>query len=346
MKTNIQPEQLDGTVVLEHGTGGLLSRDLINNIVLSAFGERYLGCMEDSAYLELSSNRVAMTTDSFVIDPLFFENGDIGKLSVCGTVNDLAVSGAKPLYLTFSMIIEEGFPLADLFRILQSVAEAASEADVYVVAGDTKVVEKGAADKIFINTAGIGVFQTKLGALSTREIADNDEIIITGQIGNHSIHLLSLREGLGFENNVLSDCAPLNHMIRNAIETFGEKIHCMRDVTRGGLATVLNEIATDIKIGISIEIPEIPIQHETRMAAELLGLNPMYLANEGCCCIFCSPEIVHDLLALLRNHKYGVHAKRIGKVGQFGVSNVTGVNEDGSSQRIECLVGRELPRLC
>ena len=210
MKTSAHSDQLNGSIILDHGAGGLLSRELIERIVVPAFGDRYLGRMEDSAILELPAHKVAITTDSFVMDPLFFSNGDIGKLAVCGTINDLAVSGANPLYLTFSMIIETGFPLRDLRQILASAAAAATEANVYIVAGDTKVVDKGAADKIFINTSGIGVFEDWSTELSTRKIAADDEIIITGEIGNHSIHLLSLREGLGFESNVLSDCAPLN----------------------------------------------------------------------------------------------------------------------------------------
>lgn len=345
MKTGEKLDHMDGTITLDHGAGGLLSRELIERLVVPALGDRYLGNMEDSATLELPSNKVATTTDSFVIDPPFFYNGDIGKLAICGTVNDLAVSGANPLYLTFSMIIEAGLPLRDLHQIVASAAAAAEEANVYIVAGDTKVVDKGAADKIFINTSGIGVFENWSSVLAVRKIAVGDEIIVTSSIGNHSIHLLSLREGLGFESNVLSDCAPLNHMIRDVMLAFGDQIHCIRDLTRGGLGTALNEIAVDAGMRMSIEMAQIPVQHETKMAAELLGLNPIYLANEGCCCIFCSPDIVHSLLQVLHNHKYGVHAARIGKVEVSGNSSVVGIL-DGSRKIIESLTGRQVPRLC
>ena len=337
---------LSDRIILDHGTGGLLSRTLIEEVVIPALGDRYLGRMEDSSILELASNKIALTTDSFVVDPVFFHCGDIGKISVCGTVNDLAVSGATPLYLTLSLIIETGFPISDLYQILSSAAKAAEEAHVYIVAGDTKVVGEGAADKIFINTSGIGVFGKKSHVLSSNKIALNDDIIITGCIGNHSIHLLSLREGLGFESKVLSDCAPLNQMISNIVDNFGDRIHCIRDITRGGLATVLNEISSDISAGISIDISKVPIQHETKMAAELLGLDPLYLANEGCCCIFCAPDVTTQVLSVLREHPYGRMAARIGKVDSTFSSSVTGIYENGVRKPIECLVGLPLPRLC
>ena len=267
-------------VVLDHGTGAKLSRELVEKIA-NILGDTYLGVMEDSAVLGLSTRRIAFTTDSFVATPLIFGNGDIGKIAVCGTVNDLAVSGARPLYITLSLIIEEGMPMADLVRIIESVRETAREAEVKIVAGDTKVVGKGEAARLFINTAGIGVFEHP--PVSVKNVRPGQKIILSGYIGNHSIHLLSMREGLGFERNILSDCAPLNHIIDKLISNIPEgKIASMRDVTRGGLSAVLHEHARATNYQIHFDQPSLPIQPETAMAANMLGVDVINLANEGC----------------------------------------------------------------
>ncbi len=331
-------------IVLDHGTGGLLSQELVASIITPILNETYLGKMEDSAILNIDAKTIAMTTDSFVIDPIFFGNGNIGKVSICGTVNDLAVSGAKPMYITLAMVIEEGFPLEDLIKITVAIAETAKEAGVFIVAGDTKVVRKGEVDKIFINTSGIGVFAEGATKLTMSSVMDGDDIVVTGQLGNHSIHILSMREGLGYESRVLSDCAPLNAMISKATANFHENIHYMRDLTRGGLGSALNEISEAIHKGIEIKLKDLPIQHETKMAADMLGVNPMYLANEGNLVIFCNPSISSDLVAELQKDKYGKNAKIIGKVKKD--NKVVGIDDQGNTSLIEHLYGQELPRLC
>ncbi|QFH69020.1 hydrogenase expression/formation protein HypE [Enterobacter sp. E76] len=280
-KPQDNPEE---TIVLDHGTGARLSRELVEKIS-SILGDTYLGTMEDSALLEVSSNRIAFTTDSFVVTPLIFGNGDIGKIAVCGTVNDLAVSGARPLYLTLSLIIEAGMLIADLVKIIESVRDTAILAGVKIVAGDTKVVGKGEADQLFINTAGVGIIENP--PVSINNVRPGQKIILSGYIGNHSIHLLSIREGLGFERNILSDCAPLNHMIENLLKSVPSgKIASMRDVTRGGLSAVLHEHARAANCGIQFFSHFLPIQPETAMAANMLGVDVINLANEGCLCLF------------------------------------------------------------
>lgn len=333
-------------IILDHGTGGLLSQDLISSIITAKLEDVHLGKMEDSAILEVSSRRLAMTTDSFVIDPIFFGEGNIGKVAVCGTVNDLAVSGAKPLYLSLALVLEEGFPIKDLEEILDSIRETAKEAGVYIVAGDTKVVKKGEVDKIFINTTGIGVFEGDVAPFSVNSIQEGDDIIITGQLGNHSIHILSIREGLGFEQRINSDCAPLNHMITELKNHFGDSIHCMRDITRGGLGTVLNEVSETINTGIKIQEKDIPMLAETIMAADMLGVNPMYLANEGNVCMFVSPEVSEEVVRVLKNTKYGKEAAVIGKVTQTKERQVLMEAKSGELKLIELLYGAGLPRLC
>lgn len=334
------------SIVLDHGSGGLLSQDLVANIIAPTLGDRYLGKMEDSAVLELEKSTIAMTTDSFVVDPIFFKNGDIGKMAVCGTVNDIAVSGAKPLYLTLGMVIEEGFFMKDLITILNSIRTASQEANVFIVAGDTKVVKKREIDKIFLNTSGIGIFTDGDTQLSYQKIQSNDAVIVTNWLGNHSIHILSLREGLGYETKVASDCAPLNNMIHKVIKVSGSGIHYMRDLTRGGLGSALNEIASAVKKGIRVNLYSLPIQHETKMASDMLGISPIYLANEGCLCIICDPKIADKVIMTLRVHKYGSQAVKVGFITDERPSTVIGINRDGDMQVIDHLYGKELPRLC
>jgi hydrogenase expression/formation protein HypE len=342
---------MTGAVIqLDHGTGGGMSQELIGELIAPRLGAVHSGRMEDSAVLELDSRRIAVTTDSFVVDPIFFGNGDIGKLAVCGTVNDLAVAGAVPRYLTLSLVLEEGFPIADLERILDSVRDAAAAARVEVVAGDTKVVRAGEVDKLFINTAGVGVFEREI-ELGVGRIGPGDAVIVTGWLGNHSIHILSLREGLGFEERVLSDCAPLDGMVGGVLEEHARDVHCMRDITRGGLGTVLNELAEGAGVSIRIEERKLPIQRETAMAADMLGVNPLYLANEGNICMFVAREAAAAVLELLRWHPNGSGAQIVGAVGERdGGSSLSGpvtmVGADGTESVIELLYGAELPRLC
>jgi hydrogenase expression/formation protein HypE len=334
-----------GVIELDHGTGGGMSQELIGELIAPRLGDVHRGRMEDSAVLSIDSDRIAMTTDSFVVDPIFFGGGDIGKIAVCGTVNDLAVSGAIPRFLTLALVLEEGFPIADLERIIDSVREAASEAEVTIVAGDTKVVRAGEIDKIFINTAGVGELAggTELGM---SRVSAGDAVIVTGWLGNHSIHILSLREGLGFEERISSDCAPLNGLVWNLLEEHPEEVRCMRDITRGGLGTVLNEVADGAGVSVRIQEGLLPIQHETAMAADMLGVNPMYLANEGNLCLFVDGAMAPEILETVRLHPYGRSAQIVGSVGERAENPVTLLGEDGSGKAVEILYGAELPRLC
>ena len=333
-----------GEVVLDHGTGAKLSGELVA-LLTAALGDVYLGEMEDSAVVPLESGIIAMTTDSFVITPIFFKNGDIGKVAVCGTVNDLAVSGARPRYLTLSIVVEVGFAIADLLTIMRSIRATAIEANVKIVAGDTKVVDRGEVDKIFLNTAGVGSFERP--PLSARKVVAGDKIILSGYLGNHSIHILSMREGLGFEDRVPSDCAPLNAMIEQVLcaSSVGA-VRAIRDVTRGGLAAVMHEFAKVTGLTLEVEEARLPILRETAMAADMLGVNPIHLANEGCICLFVDPAEEAQVLAALQAHTYGRIARTIGVVTPTREAQVAMVQADGSTKLLEELVGAEIPRLC
>lgn len=338
------PSQLDQEIVLDHGTGAKLSRQLVE-VVVEILDDVYLGEMEDSAVLPLPGTRIAMTTDSFVADPPFFGNGDIGKIAVCGTVNDLAVVGAKPLYLTLAMIIETGLPMTDLVRVVTSVRDCAREAGVKIVAGDTKVVRKGEADKIYLNTTGIGVLDRP--ALRMSDVRPGDKILLSGPIGNHTVHLLSIREGLGFEERVLSDCAPLNGMIAAVLEAAPEAaIRSIRDVTRGGLSAVLHEYSAVTGRTLRVHTDALPIQHETRMATDMLGINPIHAANEGCVALFVDAAHTDAVAAILREHHYGRDATVIGEVSDVERRAVELIATDGRATELEELERAELPRLC
>ncbi|NUT49392.1 MAG: hydrogenase expression/formation protein HypE [Saccharothrix sp.] len=331
-------------VVLDHGSGAKLSNELVS-LVVETLGDVYIGEMEDSAVLSLPAGRIAMTTDSFVVDPPFFGNGDIGKIAVCGTVNDLAVVGARPLYLTLGMILETGLPMARLLRVVTSIRDVAREAGVQVVCGDTKVVRKGEVDQIYLNTAGIGVFERD--PLRMRDVRPGDRVILSGPIGNHTVHLLSIREGLGFEQRVLSDCAPLNGLLEELFTAVGEgAVHSVRDVTRGGLSAVLHEYTKAIGHAIRFEKDALPIQFETVMATDLLGINAIHAANEGCLCLFVDPAAEQAVLGALRSHRYGVGAVTIGEVTPDAGPVVLMRDADGRDAAIEELQGSELPRLC
>ena len=334
------------TILQDHGAGGLLSKELLDNIIIPKLRAVYLGKMEDSGIAPIIGDQLALTTDSFVVDPIFFGNGDIGKLSICGTINDLAVSGAVPKYLTLALVLEEGFSIEHLSKILDSVRKTCEEANVHILAGDTKVVRKGEADKIYINTAGVGFFPNQRKALTLSNIKDGDDVIVTGLVGNHGVHILSFRDGLGFEHKVLSDCAPLNMVIEDILLKYGTKIRYMRDMTRGGLGCIFNEIASDIKKSIHLQESSIPMQHETIMAAEMLGIDPLYLANEGNICIFFDPSISEELISTLRNYEYTKHSQICGTVTNNGNTDVYLNTKNGGSRIIGYLLGKQLPRLC
>ncbi len=334
----------DAEIVLDHGTGAQLSHELVE-LIAATLGESYIGEMEDSATLTIEGERIAMTTDSFVVDPPFFGNGNIGKIAVCGTVNDLAVSGATPRYLTLGLILETGLPIADLVLALESIRDTALEAGVQIVCGDTKVVRKGEADRLFLNTAGVGVYARD--PLRMAAVRPGDQVVLSGYLGNHTVHLLSIREGLGFESRVPSDCAPLNGMIDGVFAKAPTgSIRSMRDVTRGGLSAVLHEYSDVLGRAILIDEPAIPIQHETAMAADMLGINPLHCANEGCAAIFVSPDAVDDVLSALHAHKYGAHAAVVGEVTEREGAAVILRDSAGRESILEELRGAELPRLC
>ncbi|WP_329107985.1 hydrogenase expression/formation protein HypE [Micromonospora sp. NBC_01699] len=331
-------------IVLDHGTGAQLSHELLD-LITETLGDVYVGVMEDSAVLTVESTRLAMTTDSFVVDPPFFGNGDIGKIAVCGTVNDLAVSGATPRYLTLGMILETGLPIARLVQVLTSIRETAREAGVQIVGGDTKVVRAGEADQIYLNTAGVGVFSRE--PLRMSDVRPGDLVILSGQLGNHTIHLLSIREGLGFEARVSSDCAPLNNMLDGVFaKTAPGVVRSIRDVTRGGLSAVLHEYAERVGRVIAFDAPALPIQPETAMAADMLGINPIHCANEGCVALIVDPAAEQDVLAALTAHPYGTHAVTVGVVTDRVGTEVVMRDADGRESVVEELRGAELPRLC
>ncbi len=331
-------------ITIGHGSGGKLTHDLIKNVFFRYLGNEILDRADDSALVEMRPGKIAFTTDSFVVDPFFFPGGDIGKIAVCGTVNDLAVSGAEPLYLTCSFIIEEGFSLKELETIVKSMAEAAAEAGVKVVAGDTKVVEKGEADGIFINTSGIGnmAAQRELGI---DKIRPEDKIIVSGTVGDHGLSILSRRKELDFESVVFSDCAPLNLMIKDALKKV-DQIKFMRDPTRGGLATTLNEIAMEGDFGILLEEKNIPVSTGVRSACELLGMDPLYMANEGKVVIVVDPSEANDCLSVLRGNKYGKDAEIIGEITADNIKKVCVRTIYGVTRMIDMLTAEHLPRIC
>jgi hydrogenase expression/formation protein HypE len=332
-------------ILLGHGSGGTLTNQLIRTVFQEALHNPILDEMLDAALLDLGQGRVAFTTDSFVVDPIFFPGGDIGKLAVCGTVNDLAVSGAVPLYLSSAFIIEEGFPLADLRRIVASMQEAASAAGVRVVTGDTKVVGRGSADKILINTTGIGVVPPGR-SLSPRRMQPEDIVLVSGTLGDHGLTILAQREGLSFNTPVISDCTPLNRIASAIMEAGGDGVRCMRDPTRGGLATTLNELAGQGERGILVQETAIPLRREVVGACEMLGLDPLYLANEGKAIAVVAPGAAEPVLAAMRSLPEGQGAVAIGRVTESGRGLVLLETELGATRILNMLEGEPLPRIC
>ncbi len=343
-------------IILGHGSGGKLSHDLIKSLFLPHFINTILEAGDDSAVFpltdsdnipqgqQLSKEEIAFTTDSYVVKPLFWPGGDIGKLAVCGTVNDLAMVGAIPLYLSAAFVIEEGLPISTLRRIVASMKKATREARVKIVTGDTKVVERGSADGLFINTAGVGMVSS--GARITgSNIQPGDMVILSGTIGDHGIAVLSEREGLVFSNSFKSDVAPLNGMVRAMLRA-SHKIHTMRDPTRGGLATTLNEIAQQSKFGIQIIEEQIPIREEVAAACEILGYDPLYVANEGKMVAFVAPEDAERVLQAMRRTRYGHEATIIGEVLPESKARVVMKTRIGGTRIVDMLTGEMLPRIC
>ena len=338
-----------GVLTLAHGAGGVATTRLIEEVFLSHFGKHLSPALQDSATLatrdlNLDVNRLAFTTDSFVVSPTHFPGGDIGKLAVCGTVNDLAVAGAIPLYLSAAFILEEGLPLAELESIVRSMAEAASEAKVKVVTGDTKVVARGQADKIFITTSGVGVIPQAV-TIDVGAAEPGDAIILNGYIGDHGAAVMLARDDLGLHADVYSDCAPLNDLVSTVLSECPE-MHVMRDATRGGVSTVLNEIAAASNVTIALEEELLPIRAQTRSICELLGLDPLLFANEGLVVFVVPQYAARDVLGVMRKHRYGKHACQIGKVTETGKGLLYVKTAFGSKRILDIPYGIQLPRIC
>jgi len=330
-------------ILLAHGSGGQLMHDLIKKSFVSTLSNPILEKLDDSAVFDLNG-RLAFTTDSYVVSPIFFPGGDIGKLAVCGTVNDLSMTGATPLYLSLSFIIEEGLLLADLTKIVNSINEAAIEAGVKIVTGDTKVVDKGSADRLFINTSGVGIVPQGVD-ISGANARPGDKVIVSGTLGDHGMAVLSQREGIRFQVPVPSDCAPLNKMVAEMLAT-GAKIHCLRDPTRGGLATTLNEFAQQSRVGIRIDELSLPVNPAVLGACELLGFDPLYVANEGKLVAVVAPGDADRVLAMMRKNQYGQKAVVIGEVAREHPGRVVLKTRLGASRIVDVLVGELLPRIC
>ncbi|MGE5405380.1 MAG: hydrogenase expression/formation protein HypE [Candidatus Saccharibacteria bacterium] len=331
-------------VVLAHGSGGRMSQQLIDEVFKKAWSNPQLDAMLDGAILDLHPGRVAVSTDSFVITPIFFPGGDIGKISICGTVNDLVACGAKPMALTVAMIIEEGLPLADLQKIVDSMARTAKDAGVQVVTGDTKVVEKGKADLIFITTSGLGVIPSGIEFTPAR-IASGDKVIVTGTVGDHGLAILAQREGLSFETPAVSDCAAM-HRVGKVARSYESAIKCMRDPTRGGLATVLNELASQSGMGLLVRESDIPVSKVVQGACDMLGMDPLYMANEGKMVIIVAPEKADAVLEELKKLPEASKAAIIGEIMDDPAGMVLIETELGAQRILGMLEGEHLPRIC
>ena len=335
---------MNDTITLSHGSGGIQTNKLINGLFVKYFNNDILNQMNDAAQIDIDFSRLAFTTDSFVVNPIFFNGGNIGKLAVCGTVNDLAVSGAKPLYLTNAFIIEEGFSIDKLEEIVKSMAQQANIAGVKIVAGDTKVVEKGNVDGIFINTSGIGKIYENVN-INCTNASVGDVIIINGTLGDHGMTIMCERNKLGFEGNLKSDCACLNSLVDIMIKAYAG-IHVIRDATRGGVAAVLNEISEASNVTIALEENNLPIKEEVKGATEMIGLDPLYIANEGKLCAFVPEAYAQKVLDAMRKHPLGSEATVIGKVTEELGNKVYLNTVVGGKRLVDMPSGIQLPRIC
>jgi hydrogenase expression/formation protein HypE len=331
-------------ILLAHGGGGKLTHQLIEKMFVPAFGNPALGARHDGALLDLGSQKLAFTTDSYVIRPLFFPGGDIGSLAVNGTVNDLAMCGARPLYLSAGFILEEGLPMGTLWKVVQSMKIAAERAGVQLVTGDTKVVDRGKGDGIFINTAGIGSIESP-HAISPANVLPGDAIVLSGDIGRHGIAIMAVREGLEFESTIESDCAALSDIVMDLIKSEIE-IHCLRDLTRGGLASALIEIAESSCLQFEIEEAAIPMLEDVKGACEILGFDPLYVANEGRFIGFIPEHEVLPALQSMRKSPLGIQACVIGRTRQGDAGLVTMRSRIGATRVVDMLSGEQLPRIC
>jgi hydrogenase expression/formation protein HypE len=337
----------DEKITLSHGSGGKATHNLIEGVFAPAFSNPLLDPMDDAANFGINGTgqRLAFTTDTYVVSPLFFPGGDIGKLAVHGTVNDLAMAGAEPLYLSAGFILEEGFPIPDLRRIVASMAQAATEAGVAIVTGDTKVVQRGKADGLFINTAGVGIVRATW-PLGQTQLQPGDRVLLSGEIGNHGIAIMLAREALEIESDLHSDTAPLHTLVAVLLAAAGEGIHCLKDPTRGGVATCLNEMALGSEVSIALDEHAVPVHPEVRGACEILGLDPLTIANEGKLLAIVAPDKADAALAAMRNHPLGREAMIIGTVQAEPAGMVFLRTDIGGTRVLDMLVGDPLPRIC
>lgn len=331
-------------ILMDHGGGGKLSNDLISEMMLPAFDNSVLSRLEDGAMLDIGGARLAFSTDTYVVDPIFFPGGNIGDLAVNGTVNDLAMCGATPLYLSVGLILEAGFSRSDLQKIITAMARTASLAGVTIVTGDTKVVPKGAADKIFINTSGIGLIQDGV-QISAANARPGDHVLISGTLADHGMAILSKREGIAFDAPIESDTAPLNHLTARML-TVCREIHCLRDPTRGGVATSLNEIARRSGVGVRIFENRLPVRAPVAGLCELLGFDPLYVANEGKLLAFVPPDHSEAVLSAMRQHPFGAEARIIGEAVASHPGRVIMETVIGGERIVDMLTGEQLPRIC
>ena len=331
-------------ILLAHGSGGTMMKELIDEVFVEGFSEEALKRLDDAASLPFPGSRIAMSTDSYVVHPLFFPGGDIGRLAVCGTVNDVATSGAKPMYLSVGFILEEGFPIADLKKILVSMREAAREAGVHIVTGDTKVVEKGHGDGCFINTAGVGVLPEGVD-LSGSNCKPGDKVLLSGTLGDHGIAIVSIREGLEFSTSIETDAAPLNALIAN-VRAAAPDARCFRDPTRGGLASTLNELADASRVSITVNEKSVPVNDQVRGASEMLGYDVFQVANEGKMVAVVPADQAEAALAAMQASPYGEKAAIIGEVAESPAGKVYVFTSFGATRIMDMLVGEQLPRIC
>lgn len=332
------------TINLGHGSGGELTRNLLDKIIFKTFSNPYLDQKHDGSIVKFEGE-IAISTDSFVITPIFFKGGNIGELAVHGTVNDVAMCGAIPKYLSLAFIIEEGLKVSEFIEIVQSIKKAADESGVLIITGDTKVVERGKGDKIFVNTTGFGEMHP-MANISVHNIKEGDKILVNGFIAQHGMAIMSEREGLEFESTIESDSTNLNFLVNDLLDTFGKKIKLFRDPTRGGLGTVLHEIANDINKGVYLKETAIPIEKQVAAACEMLGLDPMYVANEGVFLVVVDPKIENEVLELMRTHKKGKNTAVIGEFTNEHPKKVVMESLIGGKRIVSPLVGEQLPRIC
>lgn len=331
-------------VLLAHGGGGRLMHQLIDRLFGEGFADLSLQAEHDAAVIHLNGSRLAFTTDSFVVHPLEFPGGDIGSLAVHGTVNDLSMSGARPRFISTAFIIEEGLPMETLWRIVRSMRDAALDSNVQIVTGDTKVVDRGKGDGVFINTTGIGVIEHNL-VIAPSAVRPGDAILVNGDLGRHGIAIMAVREGLQFESEIESDSAPLHSLVQNLLDA-GIELHCLRDLTRGGLASALNEVASAAQVGLQIDEKAVPVREDVRGACEILGFDPLYVANEGRLVAFVPEHQANEALSIMSSNQYGKGANRIGTVIADRPGQVRLISPIGAQRILDMLSGEQLPRIC